>query len=137
MAKILIVEDEKALNEAYELILKKEGHQVETSFNGQEALDKCKKLQPDLILLDLRMPKMDGVEFLKELQPAKRLPDVKIIVFSNYDSHEEIDSAFELGATRYILKAWSSPAELVKVVNETLAGREQDADDDQEDTEEE
>jgi CheY-like chemotaxis protein len=123
MAKILIVEDEKALNEAYELILKKEGHTVATSFNGQEALEKCKELGPDLILLDLRMPKMDGVEFLKSLQPTKNLPDTKIIIFSNYDSHDEIDSAFELGATRYILKAWSSPAELVKVVNETLEGK--------------
>lgn len=120
MAKILIVEDEKALNEAYELILKREGHEVETAFNGQEGLDKCASLKPDLILLDLRMPKMDGVTFLKKLEPAKSLPKAKIIVFSNYDNHQEIDSAFELGADRYILKAWSSPAELVKVVRETL-----------------
>lgn len=120
MAKILIVEDEKALNEAYELILKREGHKVEIAFNGQEGLDKSATLKPDLILLDLRMPKMDGVTFLKNLEPAKNLPKAKIIVFSNYDNHQEIDSAFELGADRYILKAWSSPAELVKVVRETL-----------------
>jgi two-component system response regulator VicR len=120
MAKILIVEDEKALNEAYELILKREGHKVEIAFNGQEGLDKSAALKPDLILLDLRMPKMDGVTFLKNLEPAKNLPKAKIIVFSNYDNHQEIDSAFELGADRYILKAWSSPAELVKVVRETL-----------------
>lgn len=128
MARILIVEDEKALNEAYELILKKEGHEVETSFNGEEALAKCETLKPELILLDLRMPKMDGVAFLKELKPAKNLPDARIIVFSNYDSHDEIDAAFELGASRYILKAWSSPAELVKVVNETLAARDAEYD---------
>lgn len=124
MAKILIVEDEKALNEAYELILKREGHETESVFNGQDGLEKIKTFKPELILLDLRMPKMDGVTFLKELDPAKNLPNAKIIIFSNYDNHEEIDSAFELGATRYILKAWSSPKELVKVVNETLAGKE-------------
>ena len=127
MARILIVEDEKALNEAYELILKKEGHDVEATFNGQEALAKIRDFNPEIILLDLRMPKMDGVSFLKELQPSNNLPDAKIIVFSNYDNHEEIDAAFEHGATRYILKAWSSPAELVKVVNETLQTRDNEA----------
>lgn len=123
MANILIVEDEKALNEAYELILKREGHNVAVAFNGQEALEKCKEATPDLILLDLRMPKMDGVEFLKNADPSKTMPRTKIIVFSNYDSHEEIDQAFSLGASRYILKAWSSPAELIKLVSETLAGK--------------
>jgi two-component system response regulator VicR len=67
MAKILIVEDERTLNEAYELILKKQGHDVEVAYNGDEALQVFKKHEPELILLDLRMPKMDGVEFLKRL----------------------------------------------------------------------
>jgi CheY-like chemotaxis protein len=121
MAKILIVEDERTLNEAYELILKKQGHDVEVAFNGDEALKVFEKQKPQLILLDLRMPKMDGVEFLKHLQPTEKHPDVKIIIFSNYDDQKEIDSAFKHGANRYILKAWSSPSELVKVVEETLA----------------
>jgi CheY-like chemotaxis protein len=121
MAKILIVEDERTLNEAYELILKKQGHDVEVAFNGDEALKVFEKQKPQLILLDLRMPKMDGVEFLKHLQPTEKHPDVKIIIFSNYDDQKEIDSAFKHGANRYILKAWSSPSELVKVVEETIA----------------
>jgi two-component system response regulator VicR len=120
MAKILIVEDERTLNEAYELILKKQGHDVDVAYNGDEALKVFEKQNPELILLDLRMPKMDGVEFLKRLHPAQKHPDVKIIIFSNYDDQKEIDSAFKHGADRYILKAWSSPKELVKVVDETL-----------------
>jgi two-component system response regulator VicR len=120
MAKILIVEDEKLLNEAYELVLKKEGHEVQTAFNGQDALDAFTRARPELVLLDLRMPKMDGVEFLKQLEKKGDYSDVHIIVFSNYDEQKEIDEAFAHGATRYILKAWSSPKELVKVVNETL-----------------
>jgi len=120
MAKILIVEDEKLLNEAYELVLKKEGHQISKAFNGEEALESIKKEVPDLILLDLRMPKMDGVTFLHELMPNENYPDMKIIIFSNYDEQKEIDEAFKFGATRYILKAWSSPTELIKVVKETL-----------------
>jgi two-component system response regulator VicR len=118
--KILIVEDEKLLNEAYELVLKKEGYDVATAFNGQEALDKVAKDKPHLILLDLRMPKMDGVEFLKNFEKKTEMKDVFVIVFSNYDEQKEIDEAFAHGATRYILKAWSSPKELVKVVEETL-----------------
>jgi CheY-like chemotaxis protein len=121
MAKILIVEDEKLLNEAYELVLSREGHKVSKAFNGEEALGLVDKEKPDLILLDLRMPKMDGVEFLKQLNPADKYPEMKIIVFSNYDEQKEIDKAFQHGATRYILKAWSSPKELVKVVKETLS----------------
>ena len=120
MAKILIVEDEKLLNEAYELVLKKEGHDVQTAFNGQDALELLAQDRPELILLDLRMPKMDGVEFLKQLEKKGDHNDIHIIVFSNYDEQKEIDEAFAHGATRYILKAWSSPKELVKVVNETL-----------------
>ena len=120
MAKILIVEDEKVLNEAYELVLKKEGYAVSCAFNGEEALAYVKKDKFDLILLDLRMPKIDGVEFLKRSDPAKNFPSTKIIVFSNYDDQKEVDDAIKHGATRYILKAWSSPSELVKIVRESL-----------------
>jgi two-component system response regulator VicR len=120
MAKVLIVEDERTLNEAYELVLKREGHDVYVAYNGEEALKAFKEHTPELVLLDLRMPKMDGVEFLKQLKLEKNHPDIKIIIFSNYDDQKEIDSAFEHGANRYILKAWSSPKELAKVVGETL-----------------
>ena len=120
MAKILIVEDEKVLNEAYELVLKKEGYAVSCAFNGEEALAYVKKDKFDLILLDLRMPKIDGVEFLKRSNPVKNFPSTKIIVFSNYDDQKEVDDAIKYGATRYILKAWSSPSELVKIVRESL-----------------
>lgn len=122
MAKILIVEDEKVLNEAYELVLKKEGYAVSSAFNGEEALAYVKKDKFDLILLDLRMPKIDGVEFLKRSDPSKNFPSTKIIVFSNYDDQKEVDDAIKYGATRYILKAWSSPSELVKIVRESLEG---------------
>lgn len=123
MAHILIVEDETTLNEAYSIILKKEGHKVVTVFNGLQAIEAIKKKTPDLVLLDLRMPQMDGVEFLQNLKPLDNYPKMKIIVFSNYDVQKDIDDAFKLGATRYMLKAWASPKELVRVVNETLTGK--------------
>ena len=121
MPDILVVEDEKLLNEAYELVLKNERYNVSTAFNGEEALKKTSNKEFDLILLDLRMPKMDGVEFLKKYNPKKNHPSTKIIIFSNYDDQDEVNQAMENGATRYILKAWSSPKELIKLVKDTLS----------------
>ena len=68
MAKILVVEDDKDLNNAYKIILKHEGHEVVGVFDGKEALDKIKDFSPDLILLDLLMPVMGGLEFLQNWQ---------------------------------------------------------------------
>lgn len=118
-AQILIVEDETLLNEAYETVLKHEGYEVYKAFNGEEALEILKDTVPDLILLDLRMPKMDGLTFLAELQ-KKEHPNYKIIVFSNYDVQKDIDSSFDLGATHYVLKAYASPKELVRIVRNSL-----------------
>lgn len=118
--KVLIVEDEQALNEAYQTILEKEGFIVSVAYDGKEALEFTKDLEPDLILLDLRMPRVSGIEFLKEYQLTKKHPSVKVIVFSNLDTQSEIDEAYELGAHKYMLKAWASPKELVKLINDTL-----------------
>lgn len=119
-ATILVVEDDVTLNEAYELILKNAGYNIVTAFDGQQALKKIENIKPDLIFLDLRMPIMDGVDFLKNYSAKKAHPDTKIIVFSNYDSQQEIDQVYKLGADRYILKAWTSPKELLKIVETTL-----------------
>lgn len=121
MPKILIVEDEPALNDAYQTILRKEGYDVTTAFDGKEALELVKTAEPQLILLDLRMPKVSGIEFLKKYQATTKHPHVKIIVFSNLDAQKDIETAYQLGAQRYMLKAWASPNELVKLVKETLA----------------
>ncbi len=119
-AKILVVEDEQELNEAYELILKSEGHKVVVAHDGEEALSKLKKFEPDLILLDLRMPKINGIEFLEQYQLPAHHPNVRVVVFSNLDAENEINKAYSLGADRYILKAWASPRELIKLVDDTL-----------------
>jgi len=120
-ATILIVEDERSLNEAYQLILRKAGYAVQVAFDGREALDLTAQEDPTLILLDLRMPRMDGIEFLRHYNLKEKHPDVKVIVFSNYDMQKEIDEAYSLGADRYFMKALASPKELLQVVENTLA----------------
>lgn len=120
MQKILIAEDEKALNKAYEMILKRVGYKVKCAYDGEEALAIAATFKPDLILLDLRMPKMTGIEFLKEYRKKPDHEGVKIIIFSNLDMQKEIDLAFKLGATKYMLKAWASPEELQKMIAREL-----------------
>lgn len=120
MAKILVVEDEQALNEAYRLILEKEGYTVETAFDGQQALDKAADFNPDLILLDLRMPNMNGLDFLKTHTGHKNKSKQKIIIFSNMDAQADVDEAYKHGANRYMLKSWASPKELTQLVKDTL-----------------
>ena len=117
---ILIVEDEPELAEVYSTLLTQSDYKVTVAHNGQEALTSAQEHQPDLILLDLRMPVMDGVEFLKQYDLKKLHPTVKVIVFSNYDLQDEIDDAYRLGADRYVLKAWASPRELLQIVSDTL-----------------
>lgn len=119
--RILIVEDEQVLSSAYETLLKQAGYDVEVAYDGKDALSKTEKIDPDLILLDLRMPIMDGVEFLKHYNLAKDHPKVKVILFSNYDMQEEIDEAYRLGADKYVLKAWVSPKELLHMVKSTIS----------------
>ena len=116
--QVLIVEDELVLNDAYAQVLSSAGIDLLRAYNGQEALDILQDETPDIVLLDLRMPVMDGISFLKKLSPKHTMPDTKIIVFSNYDDQKEIDTAFSLGAMHYMLKAWATPDELIKLIRE-------------------
>ena len=142
--KILVVEDDVDLNNTYSIVLRKEGLDVSSAKDGLEAIKLLDKFTPDLVLLDLRMAKMGGVEFLKESNIANNLPNTKIIIFTRLgrgtkitlhlkedqteyleerkikDLNDEIQEAFELGASRYVLKAMLSPKQLVKLVEEEL-----------------
>jgi len=119
MAHILIVEDDKDLNAAYKIILEKEGHTIETVFNGEEALTKLKTFEPELILLDLLMPVMGGLEFLKNFK-LKDQPNVKVLIFTNMENSPDVIEAYSLGAHRCIIKSWTAPQNLSRVINDAL-----------------
>ena len=120
MANILVVEDDKDLNFAYRLILERENHVVESAFNGEEALQKLQSFEADIILLDLLMPIKSGVEFLQSYDITHEHPNVKILVFTNIDNAPEINEALRLGANKCIIKAWTSPQGLIKLIDSML-----------------
>lgn len=122
MAKILVVEDDKDLNNAYMIILKKSGHTVESALNGKIALSAVKKFQPDLILLDLLMPIMGGLEFLQNYNLDAH-NGVKVLIFTNMENSPEVNEAYNLGATRCIIKSWTAPQNLTKIVDDVLISR--------------
>jgi len=119
MADILIVEDDKDLNTAYNIILKNEGHRVKSAYNGKEALQILDSYTPDLILLDLLMPIMGGLELLQQYNLNKKTK-VKVLIFTNMENSPEVTKAYDLGASRCIIKSWTAPQNLSKVVQETL-----------------
>jgi CheY-like chemotaxis protein len=112
MSNVLVIEDNKTLNQAYRMILQREGHEVRVAYNGAEGLELVKLSEPDLILLDMLMPVMNGVDFLKHFEPAKH-PKTSVIILSNLNEDSEVQQALELGAKKYILKASTSPQELI------------------------
>lgn len=120
---ILIVEDEPELAEVYQTLLGQSGYNITVAHNGESALAAVEEKAPDLILLDLRMPIMGGVEFLENYDVKEEHKGVKVIVFSNYDMQDEIDDAYRLGADRYVLKAWASPKELLQIVKDSLSSK--------------
>jgi DNA-binding response OmpR family regulator len=122
MATLLIVEDDEMLNQAYKMILEKEGHDVHVAFNGKEGLELAKKVKPELVLLDIMMPTMNGIEFLKSFD-APAHPETMIIVLSNLNEDSEVQEALKLGAQRYILKAGTSAAKLAMRVNHIVSKR--------------
>jgi len=122
VANILIVEDDKDLNNAYTIILNKEGYTVESAFDGQEALDKLVTFKPQLILLDLLMPIMGGLEFLKQFN-LKTHPDVKVLIFTNMENSPEVTEAYSLGAHRCIIKSWTAPHNLARVITDALESK--------------
>lgn len=117
---VLVVEDDEALSDAYEMILARAGHDVTRAFNGKEALEQTEQQDFDIILLDLRMPVLDGIGFLREFKPTEH-PDTSVVVFSNYDTHKDIDEAYELGVERYVLKARAAPKDLLNLVQGIVA----------------
>lgn len=120
MRKILVVEDDVTLREVYSMILSTGPYQLDTATNGKNALEKCSTTKYDLILLDLMMPIMDGVGFLKHFAISKGVLPSKVIILSNLSSGQELTQAMSLGAYKNLLKSDLSPGQLLSTVRYEL-----------------
>ena len=119
MSKILVIEDDQFLGNAYKLKLSKAGFEVHVSKDGKEGLEALNAFNPDLILLDLIMPNMDGFEFLEEMQHSTHL-EIPVIVASNLGQQEDLESATRLGAVDFIIKSDVSLEEVIEKINKHL-----------------
>jgi len=118
--KILIVEDDSFVLDIYQTKLTQEGFEVIAAANGMEALGKLEKEKPDLILLDIIMPYVDGLEVLKKVRSMDQLKDVPIILLANLSQKEEVDQGMTLGANDYLIKSHFTPSEVLKKINKYL-----------------
>jgi len=119
--KILLIDDDKFLLDMYATKFNEKGFDVTAVFGGTDALSKLEDgLDPDIILTDVVMPIMDGFEFLAELRKRKLAPDARAIVLSNLGQKEDIEKGMVLGAKGYIIKATSTPTEVVNKVLEIV-----------------
>ena len=118
--KILIVEDDKFLRELISKKLKDEGYQLAQAIDGEEGVVKAKEVSPDLILLDLILPGIDGFEVLSRIKNDSIVSSVPVIILSNLGQKEEIEKGIKLGAIDFLIKAHFTPGEIIEKIKEIL-----------------
>ncbi len=118
--KILFIEDESALQRAATEVLEKEGFTMLSALDGELGLELASSKNPDLILLDLILPKKDGFEVLKELKANPSTNSIPIIILTNLGGDKDVERALELGATTYLVKTNYRLEEVVQKIKQAL-----------------
>lgn len=122
MAKILIVEDDPLMSRMYQKIFTFEGYEVEMAGNGEEGLEKVRNSKPTLILLDVMMPKMNGLQVLEKLKADPETKGIPVIMLTNLAGQQDAETALAKGAIKYIVKSEYEPKQVASMVKEILAG---------------
>lgn len=117
---ILFIEDESSLQKTFEKFLIKEGFGMISALNGEVGLMVAKTKKPDLILLDLILPKINGFEVLKALKENNETKNIPVIVLTNLEGVADVNKAIELGATTYLVKVKYSPREVIEKIEKSL-----------------
>lgn len=117
---VLLVEDDRETLEMYRTKLELDGYRVHVALDGAEGIEKAKELLPDIIFLDVRLPKKDGFEVLQELRQHGPTAETPVIILSNFGEKELVERGLKLGAMEFLVKAQTSPLTLSEGINEWL-----------------
>lgn len=120
MTKILFIEDEPSLQKTVGEVMRAEGFEILEATDGEIGIQIAKEKHPDIILLDLILPKKDGFEVMKELRENEATKDIKIIVLTNLESSSDVERALALGATTYLVKANYDLEDVVAKIKQIL-----------------
>lgn len=120
MQTILIIEDEPTLQKALTISLEQEGYQIKSALDGEIGLRLAKEVKPNLVLLDLILPKMDGFEVLEEMKKDETTKDLPVIILTNLESSQDIEKALVLGAKTYLVKANYDLKDVIQKVKENI-----------------
>ncbi len=118
--KVLLVEDDKMIIDMYTLKFTQEGYDVVQAENGKDGLELAKKERPDIILLDIILPQMDGFTVLKELKADANVKDIPVVLLTNLGQDGDVKKGLELGANDYLIKANYTPSQVVDKVKSVL-----------------
>lgn len=117
---ILIIEDDKFLRELITQKLVKEGYKISEAADGEEGLKKVKEEKPDLVLLDLILPGIDGFGVLSKMKEDTALVQIPVIILSNLGQREDVEKGLKLGAVDYLIKAHFTPGEIIEKIKNVL-----------------
>ena len=120
MKKILFIEDEQALQTTFKDVLGNKDYKVISAFDGEEGLKLTQEENPDLILLDLILPRKEGIEVLREIKENEEIKDIPVIVLTNLEDLKNVEKALNLGAKNYLVKANYTLEEVVDKVKKNI-----------------
>jgi len=125
MKKILLVEDDPFLIDIYTTKLKESGFSVEVANDGEAALRKARENKPDLVILDIVLPQIDGWEILRKIKSEPEFKNLKVIILSNLGQKEEVEKGIKLGAAKYLIKAHYTPSQVIKEIKKSYDKQQQ------------
>lgn len=120
MKKILIIEDDFYISELYQKALQKEGFVTSAAYDGETGKNAVRDFAPDLVILDIMLPKMNGMELLQVFKEDEKTKQIPVLVMSNLGQDQVMKEAMELGAVDYIIKAQNTPSQIVEKIKTFL-----------------
>ena len=122
MAKILIIEDDPLMSRMYQKIFSLEGFEVDIAIDGLEGLEKSREVKPTLILLDIMMPRLNGLQVLEKLKLDPEMKKIPVVILTNLAGSRDAENAMLKGAVKYIVKSEYDPKQIVTMIKEILSG---------------